>query len=428
MAQQLLEFWWQVVVLIVLVSVIRKIKFLRISAKTGYALWLIPLIRLLIPIRFIPFPIVYEYEQSGVISVQEITTSAHSSSANKINFLIIILYLVIAVSIIVVAICTNYRQNKQIKQNSYWLKDNIYITPYCMSAAGTGIGKYSKIYISENLYRNYSQEEIDMIIAHEQGHIAHFDFLWNLLRCIILALFWYNPFIILAIKLSKIDAEHAADEYALQKLDPPCYKKYAALLVKTPCQNQSPDILRHLTFQTEYSNTFIQIKKRINNIAQSLENKETGKARKHLTCAITSCLILFFIVISFSYPKITYAQKTNLDPPPPTAANYTTATIEYVENSAIAPTKSQSENANYPTAATRVFAENTTVQSFSNIETFPDPNITTIPDPEYTTIPDPEYTTIPDPEYTTIPDSEYTTIIFEEDNDNQIVATSILYP
>lgn len=121
MAQQLLEFWWQIVVLIILVSVIRKIKFLRISAKTRYALWLLPLIRLLIPIRFIPFPIVYEYEQSN-ISVKATANIVHSSSSKQINFLILILYLFIAISIFVVAICINYRQSKHIKQNSYWLK------------------------------------------------------------------------------------------------------------------------------------------------------------------------------------------------------------------------------------------------------------------------------------------------------------------
>jgi len=400
-------------------------------AKTRYALWLLPLIRLLIPIRFIPFPIVYEYEQSN-ISVKATANIVHSSSSKQINFLILILYLFIAISIFVVAICINYRQSKHIKQNSYWLKDNIFISPYCLSAASTGIGKNSKIYISENIYRNYPQGEIDMIIAHEQGHIAHFDFLWNLLRCIILALFWYNPFIIWAIKLSKIDAEHAADEYALQKIATPCYKKYAALLVKTPCQNQSPVILQHLTFQTEYSSTFKEIKKRINNIARSLENKETRKAKKHLTYAITFIFILFFIGIGFSYPKITYAQKVKADQFPPTETRYTMASIAFEDNSEIAPTKSESknydyptvettkviaenseisptkfkyENANYPTSeTTKVFAEDRTVQSFSNIETFPDPNITTIPYPEYTTI------------------------IFEENNDHQIVATSVSYP
>ena len=381
-------------------------------AKTRYALWLLPLIRLLIPIRFIPFPIVYEYEQSN-ISVKATANIVHSSSSKQINFLILILYLFIAISIFVVAICINYRQSKHIKQNSYWLKDNIFISPYCLSAASTGIGKNSKIYISENIYRNYPQEEIDMIIAHEQGHIAHFDFLWNLLRCIILALFWYNPFIIWAIKLSKIDAEHAADEYALQKIATPCYKKYAALLVKTPCQNQSPVILQHLIFQTEYSSTFKEIKKRINNIARSLENKETRQAKKYLTYATTFIFILFFIGIGFSYPKITYAQKTKFDRPLPTETSYTTATRVFEENSEIAPTESESENDDYPIAeTTRVFAENTTVQNFSNIETFPDPNITMIPNPEYTTIHDPEHTTI----------------IFEEDSDNQIVATGVSYP
>ena len=56
------------------------------------------------------------------------------------------------------------------------------------------------------------------ILAHELTHYAHFDHLWSLLRCLALALHWYNPLVWLAVVLSKGDGELACDEGAVARL------------------------------------------------------------------------------------------------------------------------------------------------------------------------------------------------------------------
>ena len=55
-------------------------------------------------------------------------------------------------------------------------------------------------------------------LAHELTHCAHFDHLWSALRCLALALHWYNPLVWLAGGLSKQDGELACDEGAVARL------------------------------------------------------------------------------------------------------------------------------------------------------------------------------------------------------------------
>ncbi len=56
------------------------------------------------------------------------------------------------------------------------------------------------------------------VLAHELTHYAHRDHLWSLLRCLALALHWYNPLVWLAVGLSKGDGELACDEGAVARL------------------------------------------------------------------------------------------------------------------------------------------------------------------------------------------------------------------
>ena len=56
------------------------------------------------------------------------------------------------------------------------------------------------------------------VLAHELTPYAHKDHIWSLLRCLALALHWYNPLVWLAAALSKRDGELACDEGAVARL------------------------------------------------------------------------------------------------------------------------------------------------------------------------------------------------------------------
>ncbi len=56
------------------------------------------------------------------------------------------------------------------------------------------------------------------VLAHELTHYNHRDHLWSVLRCLCLALHWYNPLVWLCAILSRRDAELACDEGAVELL------------------------------------------------------------------------------------------------------------------------------------------------------------------------------------------------------------------
>lgn len=56
------------------------------------------------------------------------------------------------------------------------------------------------------------------VLSHELTHFRHRDHIWSLLRCLALALHWYNPLVWAAVILSKRDGELACDEGTIARL------------------------------------------------------------------------------------------------------------------------------------------------------------------------------------------------------------------
>ena len=56
------------------------------------------------------------------------------------------------------------------------------------------------------------------VLAHELTHFRHRDHIWSLLRCLALALHWYNPLVWAAVIFSKRDGELACDEGTIRQL------------------------------------------------------------------------------------------------------------------------------------------------------------------------------------------------------------------
>ncbi|MBQ3405046.1 MAG: hypothetical protein IJG63_06490 [Oscillospiraceae bacterium] len=55
-------------------------------------------------------------------------------------------------------------------------------------------------------------------ISHELAHYRHFDHIWALLRCAVLAMHWYNPLVWWAAIVSRRDAELFADDAVLRRI------------------------------------------------------------------------------------------------------------------------------------------------------------------------------------------------------------------
>lgn len=63
-----------------------------------------------------------------------------------------------------------------------------------------------------------SPERLGHVLAHETAHARHGDPLWSLLRCVCLAVYWFDPLVWAAAAVSKTDGELACDEAAIRAL------------------------------------------------------------------------------------------------------------------------------------------------------------------------------------------------------------------
>lgn len=63
-----------------------------------------------------------------------------------------------------------------------------------------------------------SPETLRHVLIHETTHARHLDPLWSLLRCVCLAVYWFDPLVWVAAIVSRRDCELACDEGALRQL------------------------------------------------------------------------------------------------------------------------------------------------------------------------------------------------------------------
>lgn len=76
-------------------------------------------------------------------------------------------------------------------------------------------------------------------LEHEAAHYRHGDHIWAVLRCICLALHWYNPLVWWAAFLSQRDAELACDEATVNRLGEEERAAYGRTLIGMTCQTKT---------------------------------------------------------------------------------------------------------------------------------------------------------------------------------------------
>lgn len=110
------------------------------------------------------------------------------------------------------------------------------------------------------------QQAMAHILAHERSHYRHGDHIWSLLRGVALCIHWYNPLVWLAAVLSKQDAELACDAAAIRTLGEDQRLPYGRTLLKLIASRPRPADL--LTCATTMISGKRSLKQRITYIAK----------------------------------------------------------------------------------------------------------------------------------------------------------------
>ena len=93
-------------------------------------------------------------------------------------------------------------------------------------------GLFPAVYLTADVPQSDAAE---LIVQHELTHLRHLDPLWSLCRAAAVTVYWWNPFIWLAVIVSKRDAELACDEAVAAKLSSEQRLAYArAILAQAP--------------------------------------------------------------------------------------------------------------------------------------------------------------------------------------------------
>ncbi len=139
-----------------------------------------------------------------------------------------------------------------------------------------------------------SPERLRHVIAHETTHARHLDPLWSLLRCVCLAVYWFNPLVWAAAAASKADCELACDEGALRRLGEAERIPYGqTLLTLIPVQRGPGSPLLSATTMTAGKR---QLRDRITRIAG---NPQTAAAALFAAVALAALVCM----ATFTGPK-----------------------------------------------------------------------------------------------------------------------------
>ena len=143
------------------------------------------------------------------------------------------------------------------------------------------------VYLNEKALQ--SPDALRFVLAHEQTHARHLDPLWSLLRGVCLTIYWFDPLVWLAAVLSREDCELACDEGTLRALgadERAAYGKTLLALVPVCDKPQNP-----LLGATTMTSGKRSLKERITRIAENRQAKAAAVfavvALAALVCAVS---------------------------------------------------------------------------------------------------------------------------------------------
>lgn len=237
---------------VILTVMVIRCLFFKIPKKFSYILWLIPGIRLLIPVSFTGIwelvrnaakinsvPLVSQslpVERDTMMireQIESFVVIEHSSvevvkgeSVPSVMNILSIVWLAGVVLLMGYGIFSYIRLKRKLKISIKW-KENIYLadeilTPFVLP------GFSDRIYLPSEI----KKEDYHYILLHEQYHIKRKDSLFKLIAYIILCVYWFNPIVWLGFYFFNRDMEMSCDEAVTASLTTEECREYAKDLLR----------------------------------------------------------------------------------------------------------------------------------------------------------------------------------------------------
>ena len=225
----------------------------RYSAKWRVLVWILLALRLLLPFRIelpgapiqVPAvedrPIVYTYQTGGVAEKENLPSGGKQlylpEAKNTVSITLYDLIFIIWLTGAVVYFgfhMVNYlvfviRVRGKCKPFQTQSKLPVFVCECICSPLLYGYFK-PKILLP---HENFSEEELSIVLCHEQMHFCRGDLWVKLLFLAANAVHWFNPLVYFAVRRASRDLEYACDEAVLQGKDLEFRKNYAKTILKT---------------------------------------------------------------------------------------------------------------------------------------------------------------------------------------------------
>ena len=264
----------------------------RISLRMQYALWLLVLVRLLVPVSFgasdlsvmnavsermpvvqqdvvVPTDTVKEITDTQDVSpvpaenasepvpsdlVRNTTVTATAPTVRETDWAQVAktVWLIGAAVMGAAFLASNLRFGRRLRRSRKRVEDaGAGLPVYVSGAADTpclfGLFRPAIYLMHETLA---DAEMLRYALAHERTHYRHGDHLWAVLRGVCLALHWYDPLVWWAAELSRRDAELACDEATVRRLGESERAAYGRTLVRMTCEKR-PALFVTATMMTD---------------------------------------------------------------------------------------------------------------------------------------------------------------------------------
>lgn len=192
-----------------------------------------------------------------------------------------------------------------------WLFDNritvrvpeckypVYKVPGIISPCVMRVRGKAGIYLTEDAAED--REKREYVLVHELCHLKHRDLFRGNIRCIVLALNWFNPLIWLAAVLSKQDAEMACDERAVRRLGEVKRLRYGKVLVDLVADTA---VRKNLFFT---ATTMSCSKKELENRVWRIANGKRG-------LLVSSAAVVLTVIVACMTSFVTRADLRGLSP------------------------------------------------------------------------------------------------------------------
>lgn len=243
----------------------------KISLRLQYALWALVLLRLLIPVSFGGSALSVEnwtkkaaqtepvrvmaavteaelpsirYQWTGDEAVQNFNGAAASAGESAAGLsvaeLLKLVWLCGAALMGLWFVLCNLRMARALKRSRVLLLADRALPVYVSGAVDTPC-LFGLLRPAVYLTREAADSETVTrhAVEHELTHFRHRDNLWAVLRCVCLALHWYNPLVWCAAVCSRNDAELACDEATIRRLGEGERAAYGRTLLCLTCEKRT---------------------------------------------------------------------------------------------------------------------------------------------------------------------------------------------